>query len=130
MPGRIDQDQLIGLAQHGMGRALDDVDHQRIGQLARDARILDPGELEQLIAQRVDVDQRHRLVLLGQDALVDLEFVEVLDPAHVDAADLEAGASGQGGKLCLGHRRNAREAGDHPGEDNRAAEDDGQEDAV
>jgi hypothetical protein len=36
-----------------------------------------------------EIDRGHGLVALRQRALVDLEFVEVLDPAHIDAAHLE-----------------------------------------
>ena len=42
-----------GLLQHRVRLALDDVDHQRVGQLARDARVRDPRQLQQLVAQRV-----------------------------------------------------------------------------
>jgi hypothetical protein len=36
--GLVDQHELVALAQHAMGRAFDHIDHERIGQLARNAR--------------------------------------------------------------------------------------------
>ena len=59
-PSLVDQRELaLVLPQRG-GRALDDVDDQRVGQAPRDPRILDPAEAEQPAADLGDVDQRLR----------------------------------------------------------------------
>ena len=42
-----DQHQLVGLAQHRVRRTLDNVYHQPIRKLTRDAGILNPGKLHQ-----------------------------------------------------------------------------------
>jgi hypothetical protein len=63
-------------------------------------------------AQRVQVDQRHRPVLLAEHALVDLELVHPLDPANLDPLDLVAGVGRGVGQLAAGERGQPGSAGD------------------
>ena len=126
----IDQRHPVGGLEHGVGLALHHVDHQRIGQLARDAGIFNPRQLQQLGPQGGKVDQRHRPVTLGQHAFVDLELVEVLHPAHLDPAHLETRLLRHHRQLLARHRRNPRQAGYQPGQRQPGTKDDRQKQPV
>ena len=130
MPGGVDQHQPAGLAQHRVRRALDDVDHDPVGQLAGDARIVHPAQLHDLRAQGGEIDLRHRPVPLAQHLVVDLELIEPLGAAHVHAVDLEAGVSGNLRDLFVHQQRQAGHAGDEPGEHRQAEQDQEQEGLV
>ena len=108
----IDQRELaLVLPQRGR-LALDDVDHQRVGQAARNPRILDPAEAQQPLADGGDVDQRLRrlgrarllrsAVKLVVDDLVDARAVEVVEADDLVAADHEAGAADRGPGRAFG----------------------------
>ena len=91
----IDQRQPLLVLPQRRGRPLDDVDHQRVGQPARHARVLDPAELQQPLADRGDVDQRlgrlGRAGGLGRAAeLVDDDRVDQRAVHPVEADDLVA----------------------------------------
>ena len=52
---RVDQRKPALVLPQRRGLALDDVDDQRVGQPARNARVLDPAELQQAVADVADV---------------------------------------------------------------------------
>ena len=113
-----------------MGRALDDIDRQRVRQLERDARVLDPRQGLQFGAQGSDIDFGHGAALLRQDAGIDQPLVHPLGPGDAHMAHLEPGIGGDLGHLRLRQRGNARKTGDDQREAHRPADDDREPDAA
>ena len=113
-----------------MGLALNHIDHQRIGELARNARIFNPGKLHQFTAQSIDIDQRHGPVALAQHALIDLEFVDMLDPANFNPLDLEPGIGCEDCKLLPGHRGHSGKTRNYPCQRHCSAQNRGEEHPV
>ena len=87
----VDQGQPVLVLPQRRRFALDDVDHQRVGKTPRHARILDPAELQQPLANVGDVDQRHGGGLLVERDLIDRARIHPLDALDVDALHPEAG---------------------------------------
>ena len=65
----VDQGEPLLVLPQCRGLALDDVDHQCVGQPARHARVLDPAELEQPLADRATSTRGMRLADLWSKAI-------------------------------------------------------------
>ena len=109
VPGRVDQHQPAGLAQHRVRRALDDVDHQRVGQLARDPRVLRPttarSSSPRSASRSTSGIARSRS---AEHALVDLELVHPLDPATSTRRTSNPASAASAATCCLRQRGHAR----------------------
>ena len=104
--------QLPVMLPHRNRIALDNVDHQRVGQATRYARILDPAELQHFGADMGQVQREHRSINLAQRDVVDRQFVHALDAAHLDLLDLEARARSDVRRLLPRDFGQAEEHGD------------------
>lgn len=127
---RIDQHQPVGLLEHRMGLALDDVDGERVGQLDRHPRIRDPGQRAQLLAQGRDIDLGHGAVALGKGAGIDLLLVEAAGAGDTHVAHLEPRIGGDPRHFGLSQRGHPGEARDHGRDSHPAADDRGEPDAA
>ena len=129
-PVLVDQHQPVCLGQHGDRLALDNVDHHRVGQLPRHARIFHPRKLQQAFAQVLHVDEWHGAVPVGQGNLVNLQLVQVVGPPHVDVVQFEPGIVRQGGDLIASQGRHSGQGGDDPQHNRHQRENPAQKDAV
>ena len=115
-------------------RALDDVDHERVGKAPRHARVLDPAVAEKLAADPGDVDQGLRSLRrtgfvacapqLGIDDAIDQRPVHVVDADDLVAADGEARFADRGAGRALRLRRNIqRDQNDESDREHESGED-------
>src|SRR3546814_13053331 len=72
------------------GRALVDLDQQRVGQPPRDVGILDPAVAQQFLAHFLEIDERYRARLLVERNRIDRHLVHPLEPGALDLLDADA----------------------------------------
>ncbi len=128
--GRIDQHQAVGLFQYRVGRAFNDVDGEGVGQLDRNARVLDPRQGAQFLAQLGNIDIGHGLIALGERTGIDLLFIHPVGAGDAHVLDGEARIPGNRRNLRLRQRGHAGKAGDDEGDPHPATNDHGEPDAA